>query len=84
MRQHPSMRHTELPTKQGLAGGGQGTTEHGPGRPNKTGRSPSTQTQPGPQPASRRANLLALISPGGSSAIDHRELPEPVALQPIH
>ena len=84
MSQHPSMGHSELPSDQGLSGGGQRTTEQGPGGPDEAGRGPGAQLQPGPQPTSRRANLLALVSPGSPPAVDSCKLLEPVTLQPVN
>jgi hypothetical protein len=76
--------HAEFPADQGLAGRGERTTEHGPGRPHKASRSASTQAQPGAQPSGGRANLLPLVSPGNAAGIDGRELLEPVAFQAVH
>ena len=84
MGQHPGMGHAEFPADQGLAGRGERTTEHGPGRPHKASRSASTQAQPGAQPSGGRANLLPLVSPCNAAGIDGRELLEPVAFQAVH
>ena len=84
MSQHPGMSHRELPTKQRIRGDRQRTTEHGPGGPHEAGRGTGPQPQPGPQPGRRRADLLALVSPGSAPTVDHRQLLEPLAFQPVH
>src|SRR5215207_5120205 len=61
-----------------------GPAEQGPGRPDRAaGRGASPQAEPVAEPGRGRADLLVQLGPGRPSAVDGRELVEPVAFQAV-
>ena len=81
--QHLGMGRRDGPLDQGLAGGGQGTAEQGPGGPDQAGGRTGTHAQPGSEPGGGGADLDALLGPGGPPGIHRGQPGQAVAVHPV-